>query len=540
MRTRSAGTGPRFGFVVIAVAAALAAATLAPDPVRAAADGVVGKTTTADHSKFEELKGPFADGPAVTRACLACHTEAASQLHKTTHWTWEAVPAATGQLLGKKNVINNFCVSLSSNEPRCTSCHIGYGWKDASFDFTAQDKVDCLVCHDTTGTYKKVPTGAGHPAYEDTPFDGKIIKAVDLARVAANVGDPGRATCGACHFSGGGGDGVKHGDIDSSLAHPDKALDVHMAEDGLNFACQDCHAAGGHEVAGSRYQMMAKDTTGIDVPGHTDGNRATCESCHGLTPHNETKLNDHTDRVACPTCHIPEFARGGQKTKMAWDWSTAGRKGPDGKPIIIKGDDGYPTYDSKKGDFVWEGDVVPAYAWFNGRIDYTLMNDPIDPSGVVDINRLSGSADDPESRIWPFKVMMGKQPYDTVSMTLAAPHVFGKDDAAYWKSYDWAEALRVGMASRGQAFSGEYGFVETRMLWPITHMVAPAEAALSCESCHAADGRMADLAGVYVPGRGDHVWLMRLGWIAAGLTLAASLIHGLLLVMRSAGKGGRS
>ena len=24
-------------------------------------------------------------------------------------------------------------------------------------------KIDCLVCHDTTGTYKKVPTGAGMP-----------------------------------------------------------------------------------------------------------------------------------------------------------------------------------------------------------------------------------------------------------------------------------------------------------------------------------------------------------------------------------------
>ena len=34
----------------------------------------------------------------------------------------------------------------------------------------------------------------------------------------------------------------------------------------------------------------------------------------GLKPHpesNHPKLNDHTDRVACATCHIPTFARGG-------------------------------------------------------------------------------------------------------------------------------------------------------------------------------------------------------------------------------------
>ena len=27
---------------------------------------------------FEELKGDFRDGPAVTRACLKCHTEASN------------------------------------------------------------------------------------------------------------------------------------------------------------------------------------------------------------------------------------------------------------------------------------------------------------------------------------------------------------------------------------------------------------------------------------------------------------------------------
>ncbi|MGD2119736.1 MAG: hypothetical protein PVG66_15365, partial [Chromatiales bacterium] len=31
--------------------------------------------STADHSKFDELKGPFNNGPEVTRACLKCHTE---------------------------------------------------------------------------------------------------------------------------------------------------------------------------------------------------------------------------------------------------------------------------------------------------------------------------------------------------------------------------------------------------------------------------------------------------------------------------------
>lgn len=47
------------------------------------------------------------------------------------------------------------------NWARCTSCHIRYGWKDASFDFKNGENIDYLVCHEQTGTYKKIPTGAG-------------------------------------------------------------------------------------------------------------------------------------------------------------------------------------------------------------------------------------------------------------------------------------------------------------------------------------------------------------------------------------------
>ena len=120
--------------------------------------------STADHSKFEELAGPFATGPDVTRACLQCHTEAAKQVHKSIHWTWNLDQPQTGQRLGKRWVVNNYCLSLTANYARCTSCHVGYGWKDASFDFTVEENVDCLACHDTTGTYVKFPTGCGASA----------------------------------------------------------------------------------------------------------------------------------------------------------------------------------------------------------------------------------------------------------------------------------------------------------------------------------------------------------------------------------------
>jgi hypothetical protein len=111
--------------------------------------------TTADHSLFKELQQPFQSGPAVTKACLKCHTEAAKQVHKTKHWTWEFLNPGNQQRLGKKHVINNFCISIESNYAFCTTCHAGYGWTDKHFDFTSEENVDCLVCHDTTGKYRK-------------------------------------------------------------------------------------------------------------------------------------------------------------------------------------------------------------------------------------------------------------------------------------------------------------------------------------------------------------------------------------------------
>ncbi len=117
-----------------------------------------------DHSTL--INGPFKTGPDVTKQCLQCHQKQAQDFMKTVHWTWSSRQKtdAQGEVnLGKVNAVNNFCIALPSNEPRCTSCHAGYGWKDASFDFGKAENIDCLVCHDTTGKYKKFPTAARAP-----------------------------------------------------------------------------------------------------------------------------------------------------------------------------------------------------------------------------------------------------------------------------------------------------------------------------------------------------------------------------------------
>jgi Zn finger protein HypA/HybF involved in hydrogenase expression len=138
-----------------------------------------------------------------------------------------------------------------------------------------------------------------------------MMQPPDLAKVAQNVGPTSRRNCGTCHFLGGGGNAIKHGDLDLSLLEPGRYLDIHMSPDRLNFTCSSCHSGDAHAVQGSRYTTNAKDTSGIDIPGRTDGSRATCESCHGMEPHpsgSNAKLNEHTDKIACATCHVPRYA----------------------------------------------------------------------------------------------------------------------------------------------------------------------------------------------------------------------------------------
>ncbi len=453
---------------------------LLPGPVRAQVDPAL-------------VHAQAISGYTNATSCTVCHSRVAAEVMATTHWTWEHTDPVNGDKLGKNRVINNYCIAMPSNEPRCTSCHVGLGYADKTFDFSDASKVDCLVCHDTTGTYRKFPTGAGHPVYGTEPKEfpagsGTLWYPPDLVKVAQQVGRSSRATCGACHFFGGGGDAVKHGDLDSTLTNPSRELDVHMGVDGANMTCADCHVEPGedgrghHEFLGSHYTEAAEKKP------------LGCTSCHGERPHPLVPLLDnHTDSLACQACHIPAFARGGKATKMTWDWSTAGQKTPDGKAFIAKDAQGNPIYDTQKGTFTWAAEVVPEYVWFNGQVDYLTIDETVDPSGMVRLTAPGGSIEDPSARIYPVKHFTARQPYDAGNRTLVAPHLFPRnasDTNAYWKSYRWDWAVQAGMDYVGKPYSGELGFVDTEMFWIQNHMVAPKEQALWCTACHVPRGRM--------------------------------------------------
>ena len=115
----------------------------------------------------------------MTKACLGCHTEAGHQFVNK-HWTWRYDQPATGKTLGKSVLINNFCTNARGNEGMCAQCHAGYNMTDVrTYDFSNQDNIDCLICHESTGTHYKTPPTRGNQACE-VMFTDK--PAIDLTR----------------------------------------------------------------------------------------------------------------------------------------------------------------------------------------------------------------------------------------------------------------------------------------------------------------------------------------------------------------------
>ncbi len=523
---------------------------------------------TADHSRFTELNKNFKQPEEVTKACLSCHNLAGRDIMKTSHWLWTRkttkFPGKEGQVVevGKKNIINNFCVAVTSNEPRCTSCHIGYGWKDQKFNFSDQSKIDCLVCHESTGTYKKFPAGAGYPVTKRTMFPGnkKWYDPPDYKKVAQSVKKPARKNCGTCHFYGGGGNAVKHGALDMSLLNPDKSIDVHMGKNGSNMACVDCHEAVKHDIKGQLYSVSVENK-----------DRLSCARCHTLKPHTQKIflqeyeaddkqghdlfkkklysrekprdsfihriLDKHYDRIACQSCHINRYSTK-YKTKLWWDWSKAGEKNNEGKPKVVRDNDGDAVYDGMKGEFKLGKNLIPEYRWFNGKVSHILAGDKVDPSeNPVLINKISGDCRDKDSKIWPFKIMRGKQPYDPVENILLVPKLFGKKGSgAYWADWDWQKSVIAGMKEAGLKYSGKIEWKETEMFWPLTHLVTEKENALKCVDCHSRNSRLKSIQSCWVPGRDRSMIMDILGMILILGTMSGVLMHGFIRYKNSGKK----
>ncbi|MFC1744119.1 tetrathionate reductase family octaheme c-type cytochrome [Candidatus Riflebacteria bacterium] len=409
-----------------------------------------------DHAGY--FTTPFKTGSDVTRACLKCHKKAAKDLMHTSHWTWlncdDVTPSeAKGhKKIGKRNLINNYNISVENNWAACTTCHVGYGWLDKKFDFTDQNRVDCLVCHALKGTYAK---GEG----------GLPARGVDLLAAAKSVAWPKNDNCLICHNYSGGAAGACHGGSHSSVHKSDLALDVHIG--GNHFYCIDCHQTKKHHIMGKSMSLNTLDRHSFD-----------CTSCHAPSPHRDNRLNSHTRAVSCQACHIPEVAVG-REAQVYWDWSKAGQEKKNADPRLFQ---------EKMGEFRFKKNLKPEYYWFDGSCDRYLEGDKIDPTKVTVLNQPGGKLLNPDARIWPFKVHRGKQVYDKENKYFLKPVFIGEE--GFWEDYDWEVALETAANRGGLPFSGEYDFAETVMFRPLSHLVVTKQRALACRDCHGAGGRM--------------------------------------------------
>jgi octaheme c-type cytochrome (tetrathionate reductase family) len=421
-----------------------------------------------------------------TDDCLACHGPIGQDILTTGHWNWKGQALGIEGLEagehGKFDIINNFCVAVPTNEARCTQCHIGIGWSGPDFDFADPSNIDCLVCHDQTGTYDKAPKTAGAP-----PPD------LDLQPIAQSVairgGRPSRDNCMACHGEAGGADNVKHPDLPLAIANTTAEYDIHMGTDGLDFDCLMCHKSTSHGIGGMAFHS------------NLEGEMQTCKDCHGPASDIhagttvETTVNSHTT-LACQVCHIPTVADL-RSTKVYWDWSTAGDADRVAQP-----DPNDPTredYDIMKGDFRWEFSIRPVLLYQErtaedfGKWEKMVINetDGFTEQPAV-LGKPAGDRTTPGAMIYPFKKMVGKQPADRVENIVLVPHLFPGSDGpnAYWKNFEWGPALQDGANQTGQPYSGEFFFVETVNYLSVNHEVAPKEDAYGyggvegCTDCH--------------------------------------------------------
>lgn len=417
-----------------------------------------------------------------TSTCLRCHSEIGDNILTTGHWTWKGrtanVQGMEREYHGKVDFINNFCIAIATNEPRCTQCHIGVGYANKDFDFSDPTQIDCLVCHDQTGTYAKDPKAAGAPV-------GTVDLQAVASSVAINGGKPTRQACGSCHFKAGGGDNVKHGDLSTDLVSTTREYDVHMGTDGADMSCADCHQV----KRDARGEVVSHGIGGMPFHSVREGDMRQCSDCHQRDPHRDNpdvkQMVDGHQSLACQVCHIPAIARK-KATKTEWYWETAGDKE---RVPVVDPETGMPDYDVKKGDFVWEKNVRPVLKRYNGKWNRMVMNvnDTYTETPVVLAEPLSS----PGSKIYPFKKMVGTQPADAENQTILVPHLFGKGsgDNPYWGLFDWDLALQDGADYTGQSYTGNYTFVPTVFYLTVNHEVAPKEMALgsggNCGDCHA-------------------------------------------------------
>lgn len=397
----------------------------------------------AEHPGKDSIEKSGYNGPAT---CEECHPGTAQKFLDTVHWKHASKVTNVDHLdpnqeYGMKNRIYTMCngndiVNNLKEIPKnaegkskfsgCNTCHPGNHISDVgSTGKEAENAIDCLVCHSGNYDFRQ------RKPYKDE--QGRIVMGQDRSTKAAlAISTPTVKNCMVCHESAGGGVLVKRGFAFTA------DTDVHAAK---GMVCVSCHKAKDHKIP-----------TGYDPNNWAnDGVRLSCVDCHTATPHKDEAYNRHTARIACQTCHIPRT--GGAVAKDFTTWT--------------KGSDGFyePTTLRKEAN-----ETMPVYAWYNN----TVSNLPhfIGPKG---------SRTDKTSKIYPFKIYIGKAFYNEKDGQLL--------------SMDFAPPMATGDTLAGVASAAKtLGIKDYKPVpgWQTiyfgsNHMVTKSKA-LNCINCHGING----------------------------------------------------
>lgn len=443
----------------------------------------------AAHNTITEYNGPA--------TCIGCHQTEATEMLQSLHMQWSGpTPDLTntnGEALGKGvGGINTFCTYAMSSKSACFSCHVRADG-NAPDPVQAED-VDCLMCHNDTyqrkfvsdpdntvtvtnveGATKTYVFGKvdAQGNYTTVPDYDKMPPGTNMVNVARTVHLPTNSSCLRCHAKAGGGDWTKRGDLGLNSANATIDQDVHLAKDGADLSCINCHSALNHKISGR----------GIDLR-QTEAAAPTCSACHSTAPHSSATLNRHAQgQVSCQVCHIREYAKGGA-TEMSRDWST-----PVWNQAFCSGQGGFVGHEVK------ESFVKPEYVWFDGTSYVYNVGETIAPDarGVLPMAKANGSPFDGKSSIVPIKRHFSTMPLDENGKIIPP--------AIMWMfmTGDFDIAVQKGLeeqAEQGIEYTGNYSLVEADAEMLITHGVEPKEKAPSCTECHDNSGATPDGTGM--------------------------------------------
>ena len=315
----------------------------------------------------------------------------------------------------------------------------------------------------------------GEGNYTTVPDFAKMPEGTNMVNVARTVHLPTNQSCLRCHAKAGGGDWTKRGDMGVNSAEATVDQDVHLAKDGANLSCVDCHSALNHKIAGR----------GIDLR-QTEATAPTCQSCHNAAPHSSTALNRHAQgQVSCQVCHIREYAKGGA-TEMSRDWNS-----PVWNAAFCSGQGGFVGHEVK------QAHVKPEYVWFDGTSFVYNVGETIQPDGnnILHMAKANGAPFDGRSQIVPIKRHFTNIPLDA-SGRIIPPAIMWM-----FMTGDFDIAVQKGLeeqAEKGRAadYTGNYAMYQADAEMLITHGVDPKEKAPSCIECHNGSGSTPDGAGM--------------------------------------------